>query len=139
MRKRFGALLFAALIGAALVMPGAALAGHGIFYRIIGGGCSATEIGMQLRFVAKGGTEVNRLRVRGWVERKAPSSTTWERGFYHFTPVDYNYVADGTRHYVEIDWTYPNHAGLDERIFVHMQAYGPDGILWGGKVHTGKC
>jgi hypothetical protein len=139
MRKRFALISVAAMMAAALTLPGTAAAANGIFYRILDRDCTPTEMTYVVRFVAKGSSGANRLRVKTRIEQRAPYSSTWTGGVYYFPPVYYDYTDDGTRHFLHIDRSYPNNPGVEERIVVHLQAYGPDGILWGGLLNGLKC
>ncbi len=139
MRKRFVLIAMSAMVALTLTLPSTAAAAHGIFYRILERDCTASEMTYVVQFVAKGGSGVNRLRVKTRIEQKAPYHATWTGGVYYFPPVDYPYTDDGTRHFLHIDRSYPNTAGVEERIVIHLQAYGPDGILWGGLLNGLKC
>ena len=139
MRVRLGFISMSALLALALTVPASAIAADGIFYRIIERECTATEMTYVVRFVAKGGSDATRLRVKSRVEQRAPYHSTWTGGVFYFQPVDYTYTDDGTRHFLHIDRSYPNDPAVEERIVVHLQAYGPDGILWGGLLNGLKC
>jgi len=139
MRKRLVLIGMSAMVAIALTLPASAVAAHGIFYRILERDCTSTEMTFVVRFVAKGGSGVNRLRVKSRIEQRAPYSSVWTGGVYWFPPVDYTYTDDGTRHFLHIDRSYPNNPAVEERIVIRMQAYGPDGILWGRILNGVKC
>ncbi len=136
MRMQFRLLWGAVALLAALALPATTFAGHGVFYRITSASCSPGEAGFALNFVAKGNTDVNRFKVRAWVEQRSISGGTWSHT--HFPQVDQTFTADGTRHRLQINHCYADSLAVYTRFIVHLQAFNDAGIVFGGKVRSGK-
>src|SRR3954470_9607690 len=102
MRKRFALLSGSLILLISLALPTTVFAGHGIFYRIVGASCTSGQAELALNFVAKGGTDVNRFKVRSWAEQRPQTGGSWVRVF-HFPQIDQTFTADGTRHRLTVD------------------------------------
>jgi hypothetical protein len=137
MRKRFALAWSSLIVVAALLLPASVLASQGVFYRIVSDTCEPGEAGLALRFVAKGGTAVNRFKVRSWAEQRPTTGGTWTRVF-HWPQIDQYFTVDGTRHSIDLDHCYADTFQIYTRIVVHLQAYDANGIVWGGIVHGTK-
>jgi len=137
-RKRLALLSISAFMAVAFIMPAAAAAQDGLYYRILQSDCPHYGTGLHVRLFAKGFTGANRLVIKSWVSQQSAPGGTWTK-IVRYPRAEYSYVPDGTKHFLDANHSDPGTVAHRERMVFDMQIWKDAELLWTGRVHSGEC